>query len=107
MPIYRLTPIEGAEDRRAWKASMIKPVCLWVHAMDEQDARQVVMHAMAVRKKSISPWKDARLVSCTCDDCIWVPPGIIRVRNGKASQAVSRSDRRPDIEPNHDAEQRP
>jgi len=107
MPMYRLMPVEGAEDRCAWAASTIKPECLWVYAADEHDARQIVGRATAVPGVTMSPWQDARLVSCACDDRIRVPQGIIRVRNGMASQARSGPRLRPVIDARQAEGQRP
>ena len=69
MPVYRLTPMKGTECNPLWRASSMRPYCLWVRARDEFDARRLVALATSVqrsRKKTDqgAPWKEAKLVAC-------------------------------------------
>jgi len=85
MPVYRLTPMKGTESNPLWRASSMRPQCLWVRAADEIDARRLVSKATRVlrsRKKAEqgAPWKEAKLVACEYDDSRDIAAGIIYVR---------------------------
>lgn len=85
MPVYRLTPVNGTESNPLWRASSMRPHCLWVRAKDEFDARRQVAMATRVtrsRKETnlCAPWKEAALVSCEYDDSKDLAAGIIYVR---------------------------
>lgn len=81
MPVYRLTPVEGTEDSPQWRASSIKPHCLWIVARDEYEARLEVAKATCMGDSdTLAPWKDSELVSCEYDDSKDLAKGIICVR---------------------------
>jgi hypothetical protein len=84
MPVYRLTPLNGTEQDPHWRASSMRPYCLWVHAADEGDARLQVAKATAVAHdpggpETDAPWNDADLVACEYDDSKNLAAGIIYV----------------------------
>ncbi len=96
MPVYRLTPRKGTEGNPLWRASSMRPHCLWVQAKDEIDARHLVTMATVVqrsRKRSdrSAPWKEAKLVACEYDDSRDLAAGIIYVRNGAFGLSSGRS----------------
>ena len=84
MPVFRLTPLEGTETSPRWRASSMRPYCLWIRARDEQEARGAVAKATAIRPMigdpGSAPWKDSGLVACEYDDSKDVAAGIIYVR---------------------------
>jgi hypothetical protein len=85
MPVYRLMPVAGTETNPQWRASTMRPYCLWVRADDEGEARCQAAQATAVMHAPgepdvPAPWCDAGLVHCNCDDTKSVAAGIIRVR---------------------------
>jgi hypothetical protein len=82
MPVYRLTPVEGTEQSPQWRASSIRPHCLWVLARDEHEARRAVAKATTCTgvPEMLAPWKDTELVSCEYDDSKDVAIGIICVK---------------------------
>lgn len=85
MPIYRLTPLQGTENSPHWRASSLRPQCLWIMARDEYEAREAIARATAVPSAAAGlfpPWNDKALVACEYDDDADVPRGIIRVRTG-------------------------
>lgn len=97
MPVYRLTPLKGTELAPQWRASSMRPYCLWVRAKDESDARRQVAMATAVSEAATevcAPWKDARLVACEYDDSKNVAAGIIYVRRNAYPQRTTDSERR-------------
>ncbi len=99
MPIYRLTPLEGSERSPQWRASSMRPYCLWVQAADEYEARRMVAKATAVdsspdESETLAPWKDAELVACEYDDSKDVARGIIYVRKTPYAPAVNNQERR-------------
>ena len=89
MPVYRLTPVQGTERSPQWRASSIRPHCLWISARDEYEARRAVAKATVCEgvPETLAPWKDSELVSCEYDDSKDVAGGIIRIRT--KPQAVS------------------
>jgi hypothetical protein len=95
MPVYRLTPLEGTEQSPQWRASSMRPYCLWVRARDEHDARSAVAKATAMPggPETLAPWKDAELVACEYDDSKDVARGIIYVRKTPYASAVRRERR--------------
>jgi hypothetical protein len=82
MPVYRLTPVQGTESSPQWRASSIRPHCLWVLARDEYEARREVAEATVCQgvPEKFAPWKDSGLVSCEYDDSKDVAGGIICIR---------------------------
>lgn len=80
MPVYRLTPLKGTETDPQWRASSMRPHCLWVRASDEFDARHLVARATAIDAACEAPWTDAELVACEYDDSKILADGIIYVR---------------------------
>lgn len=99
MPVYRLTPLEGSERSRQWRASSMRPYCLWIRAQDELEARRQVAKATAVaaaqgEPQTLAPWKDAELVACEYDDSKEVACGIIRVRKTPYAHAAANHERR-------------
>ncbi len=83
LPIYRLTPLDETADSLLWRASTMRPQCLWIKSWDEYEARQAVAQATAVAWAAgglSSPWRDKALVACEYDNDTDVPRGIIRVR---------------------------
>jgi hypothetical protein len=85
MPVFRLTPRAGTETCPQWRASSMRPYCLWIRAGDEFEARRAVARATHVNLPSdeggtIEPWKDADLVACEYDDSKDVSTGVIYVR---------------------------
>lgn len=80
MPVFRLTPLQGTELNPQWRASSMRPYCLWVRAKDELDARSQVATATAVVADIEAPWKNAGLVACEYDDSKNLADGIIYVR---------------------------
>ncbi|MDE2183156.1 MAG: hypothetical protein KGJ78_09045 [Alphaproteobacteria bacterium] len=89
MPVYRLTPLQGTERRPQWRASSIRPHCLWIVASDEDEARSAVAKATACSDAQ-TPWQDAELVSCERDNNKDLAAGIIWVRR-KPPVAVVRA----------------
>jgi hypothetical protein len=99
MPVYRLTPLEGSERSPQWRASSMRPYCLWIQAHDEYEARRKVAMATAVARLSgepetLAPWKDSELVACEYDDSRDVASGIIYVRNTPLAPAANNEERR-------------
>ncbi len=96
MPIYRLTPLEGSERSPQWRASSMRPYCLWIQAADEYEARRKVAMATAVMSEpeTLAPWKDAELVACEYDDSKDVANGIICVRKTPYVRAATNVERR-------------
>jgi|GEM_PF-1116202 len=97
MPVYRLTPLKGTELAPQWRASSMRPHCLWVRAKDENDARRQVAMATAVSGGAMEapePWKDAGLVACEYDDSKNVAAGIIYVRRSAYPQSTIDNGRR-------------
>lgn len=99
MPVYRLTPLEGSERSPQWRASSMRPYCLWVQARDEYEARRRVAMATAVARspeepETLAPWKDAELVACEYDDSKDVANGIIYVRRTPYAPAANNEERR-------------
>lgn len=83
MPVYRLTPLEETVDNPQWRASSMRPQCLWIKARDEAEARQAVARATCSAADGLPPpWNETALVACAYDDDADVPSGIIRVRRG-------------------------
>jgi hypothetical protein len=84
MPVYRLMPVEGTESSPQWRASSIKPNCLWVQARNEHEARSAVARATAVSTwqglQSDPPWYDRTLVACENDREKDLAEGIIWIR---------------------------
>ncbi len=85
MPVYRLTPLKGTELNPLWRASSMRPHCLWVRAKDECDARRQVAKATAVPPSQNAadiraPWREAELVACEYDDSRDLAAGVIYVR---------------------------
>ncbi len=85
MPVYRLTPRAGTETSPQWRASSLRPYCLWIRARDEHEARREValatqVEAMRGAGGTLAPWKDAELVACEYDDSKDVAAGVIYVR---------------------------
>jgi hypothetical protein len=85
MPVYRLTPTQGTESNPLWRASSMRPHCLWVRALDEFDARRQVARATSVLRSRKgaelgAPWNEAALVACEYDDSKDLAAGIIYVR---------------------------
>jgi len=82
MPVYRLTPVRGTEQSPQWRASSIRPHCLWILARDEIEARREVARATTCAgvPETLAPWKDAELVSCEYDDRKDVAGGIICIK---------------------------
>lgn len=85
MPVFKLTPVAGTETNPQWKASSIRPFCLWVRAADEQEARRAVARAttitdVPIEAEPIAPWRNHNLVECEFDEDKDVASGIIRVR---------------------------
>ena len=85
MPVFRLMPVAGTETSPQWRASTMRPYCLWVRARNENEARRQAAMATAVRHRAgeadaSAPWSDSDLVRCECDDAKSVAEGIIRVR---------------------------
>ncbi len=99
MPVYRLTPLEGSENSPQWRASSMRPYCLWVQANDEFEARRQVAKATAVELSpdepdTLAPWKDAELVACEYDDSKDIAQGIIYVRKTPYTYAANHEERR-------------
>lgn len=96
MPVYRLTPLEGTERSPQWRASTMRPYCLWVRAGSEYDARLQVTRATAVTSvpETLAPWKDCELVACDYDDSKEVANGIIYVRRTPYAAAARRAESR-------------
>jgi len=89
MPVYRLTPLKDAEWSPQWRASSLRPYCLWVRAEDEFDARRLVASATAVGGEADdAPWTDAGLVACEYDDSKNLADGIIYVRRHAVAQTA-------------------
>ena len=98
MPVYRLTPLEGTERSPQWRASSMRPYCLWIRAHDELDARRRVANATAIAgmqgdPQVLAPWKDAELVACEYDGNKDVANGIIYVRNTPPANAAANEQR--------------
>lgn len=92
MPVYRLTPLKGSEMNPQWRASSMRPYCLWIRAEDEDDARLQVAKATALmpgEPDAEAPWRNSGLVACEYDDSKSPAEGIIYVRRaaGNAPQA--------------------
>jgi len=90
MPVYRLTPVQGTEQSPQWRASSIKPHCLWIVASNEHEARRAVAKA-TVRdgtSETLAPWKDSELVSCVYDDSKDLAAGIICIRTNPRAAAA-------------------
>lgn len=99
MPVYRLTPLEGSERSPQWRASSMRPYCLWIKAHDEYEARRRVAMATAVapsqsEPETLVPWKDPELVACEYDDSKDVANGIIYVRKTPCAPAANNEERR-------------
>jgi hypothetical protein len=96
MPVYRLTPLKGTECCPQWRASSMRPYCLWIQARDEHEARLQVAKATAVPNEpgTLAPWKDAELVACEYDDSKDVARGIIYVRKTPCAGAARQTERR-------------
>jgi hypothetical protein len=97
MPVYRLTPLEGSERSPQWRASSMRPYCLWIQACDEYEARRKVAMATAVASgepETLAPWKDAELVACEYDDSKDIASGIICVRKTPYAPAANNEERR-------------
>lgn len=85
MPVFKLTPVAGTETNPQWKASSMRPFCLWIRAADEQEARRAVARAttitdVPIEAEPVAPWRNRNLVECESDDEKDVAIGIIRVR---------------------------
>lgn len=85
MPVFRLTPRAGSETSPQWRASSMRPYCLWIRAGDEYEARRAVARATHVdlppnAPATLEPWKDDELVACEYDDSKDVSAGVIYVR---------------------------
>lgn len=96
MPVYRLTPRSGTENCPQWRASSMRPHCLWIRARDEHEARLEVARATAVCPafaETLAPWKDEELVACEYDDTKKVAEGIIYVRRAPLATSVNRQQR--------------
>jgi len=93
MPVYRLTPVQGTEENPQWRASSIKPHCLWIVASDEHEARREVAKATACNGafETLAPWKDTELVSCVYDDSKDLAAGIICIRTSPRTAAAKRA----------------
>ncbi len=96
MPVYRLTPMKGTERHPLWRASSMRPNCLWVRAKDEVDARCLVAMATTVQRAQNqagqgAPWKEANLVACEYDDSRDVAAGIIYVCREAAAYSGEQS----------------
>lgn len=92
MPIYRLTPLDGTENCPQWRASSMRPCCLWIQAADEVEARRRVAQATAVagaQEETLAPWKDSELVACERDDGKDLAAGIIWVRSAPLPLAAA------------------
>lgn len=88
MPVFRLTPVEGTETDPLWRASSMRPYCVWIRAEDENKARSEVAKATAVaplpeEPGQLAPWKNAGLVACEYDDSRTIAAGVIFVRRMK------------------------
>lgn len=95
MPVYRLTPRTGTENSPQWRASSMRPHCLWIRARDELEARREVARATAIAAGSmtLAPWKDEELVACEYDDSKNVAAGIIYVRRLPVALSAVREQR--------------
>jgi hypothetical protein len=95
MPVYRLTPRPGTESCPQWRASSMRPHCLWIRARDEHEARREVARATAVKSaaEALAPWKDEELVACEYDDSKNVAAGIIYVRRQPIAVPLMREQR--------------
>jgi hypothetical protein len=85
MPVFRLTPRAGTETSPQWRASSMRPHCLWIRARDEFEARGQVSRATHVapmpgEPEPLPPWTNVDLVACEYDDSKDVAAGIIYVR---------------------------
>lgn len=91
MPVYRLTPLKGSEASPLWRASSMRPYCLWVTAADECEARHQAAKATSVLPLpgDTAPWEDAELVACEYDDSKSLAAGIICVRRFAESNQAS------------------
>lgn len=93
MPVYRLTPVKGTEESPQWRASSIKPHCLWIVASNEHEARREVAKATVCdgAPETLAPWKDTELVSCVYDDSKDVAAGIICIRTKPRNAELQRT----------------
>jgi hypothetical protein len=95
MPVYRLTPVQGTENSPQWRASSIRPHCLWIVARDEIEARREVAKATCSEAiETLAPWKDSELVSCEYDETKNLAKGIICVRTTPVRTAARRPEQR-------------
>lgn len=90
MRTYRLEPIPGREDDRAWESSEIPPQVCWVLARNEDDARVKVhlatykmIEAKFGRKKVRPPWQDGSISKCVPDDSRAAPEDAIILADGE------------------------
>jgi len=93
MPVYRLTPVQGTEQSSQWRASSIKPHCLWIVASNEHEARREVAKATICQgvPETLAPWKDSELVACEYDESKDLAKGVIWIRN-KPTAAVAKKE---------------
>lgn len=96
MPVYRLTPMMGTESNPLWRASSMRPQCLWVRAEDEIDARRLVARATCALcsrqgHEPGAPWEEANLVACEYDESRDLAAGIIYVRGESTAHCAGQS----------------
>lgn len=96
MPVYRLTPVQGTEESPQWRASTIRPHCLWIVARDEVEARREVAKATTSDGAidTLAPWKDPELVTCEYDETKNLASGIICIRTSPAVPSARRTEHR-------------
>ena len=90
LAVYRLDPVRKFLDHKAWTASTLAPIQIWVLAKGKKDARRKVMLATHISTQRLSngntqtpPWTQKRFVEVIQDPLkIDVRPGYILTADG-------------------------